>query len=139
MKRKNQGFFVYNDYIKPAQKALSEEQFKDFATAMILYGTVGTYPSINPIAEVFLLQLIPLIDKYDMKYTSAKTGGANGGRKPIVTKVEIKKAIQNKGFTSASELSSYFNCCERTILRHITKEEIIQCTHVPRGFLKRDE
>ncbi len=139
MKRENQGFFVYNDYIKPAQKALSEEQFKDFATAMVLYGAVGTYPPINPIAEVFLLQIIPLIDKYDMKYTRAKKGGANGGRKPIVTKVEIKKAIKNKGISSVSELSSYFNCCERTITRHITKDEIMQCTNEPRHFYNRYE
>ena len=91
MERENKGFFVYNDYIKSAYKALSEEQFKDFATAMVLYGTVGSYPPINPIAEVFLIQVMPFIDKYYRKYTKAKKGGANGGRPPKVTKNEIKK------------------------------------------------
>lgn len=134
MERVNKGFFVYNEYIKPAYKALSEEQFKDFATAMVLYGTVGSYPPINPIAEVFLVQVMPLIDKYDRKYTKAKKGGANGGRPPKVTKNEIQKVIQNHGISSVSELSAYFNCCERTITRHITEDEIFQCTQKPRHF-----
>lgn len=134
MERANKGFFVYNDYIKPAYKTLSEEQFKDFATAMVLYGTTGSYPPINPIAEVFLVQVMPLIDKYDRKYTKAKKGGANGGRPPKVTKDEIKKAIQNHGICSVSELSAYFNCCERTITRHITEDEIYQCAQEPRYF-----
>lgn len=134
MERVNKGFFVYNDYIKSAYKALSEEQFKDFATSIILYGTMGAYPPINPIAEVFLVQVIPLIDKYDRRYTKAKKGGANGGRPPKVTKNEIKKVIQNHGISSVSELSAYFNCCERTITRHITGEEIAQCSQNPRYF-----
>lgn len=134
MERVNKGFFVYNDYIKPAYKALSEEQFKDFATAMVLYGTTGSYLPINPIAEVFLVQVMPLIDKYDCKYTKAKKGGANGGRPPKVTKNEIIKIIQNHGISSVRELSAYFNCCERTIIRHITEEEISQCSQKPRYF-----
>lgn len=134
MERINKGFFVYNDYIKPAYKALSEEQFKDFATAMVLYGATGSYPPINPIAEVFLVQVMPLIDKYDRKYTKAKKGGANGGRPPKVIRSEIIKVIQNHGISSVRELSAYFNCCERTIIRHITKEEISQCSQKSRYF-----
>ena len=134
MERVNKGFFVYNDYIKPAYKALSEEQFKDFATAMVLYGATGSYPPINPIAEVFLVQVMPLIDKYDRKYTKAKKGGAKGGRPPKVTKNEIIKVIQNHNISSARELSAYFNCCERTIIRHITEEEISQCSQKSRYF-----
>lgn len=126
MKRINNGFFVYNEYIKPAYRALSENQFKDFATAMILYGTIGSYPPISPIAEVFLMQVIPLVDKYDRKYIKAKKGGAKGGRPPKVTKSEIVKVIQNHSISSVGELADYFNCCERTITRHITKEEISQ-------------
>ncbi len=126
MERLNKGFFVYNEYIKPAYKALSEEQFKDFATAIVLYGTIGSYPPINPIAELFLVQVIPFIDKYDRKYTKAKKGGANGGRPPKVTKDKIINAIQNQGISSLSELAEYFNCCERTITRHITEDEIYQ-------------
>ncbi len=126
MERLNKGFFVYNEYIKPAYKALSEEQFKDFATAIVLYGTIGSYPSINPIAELFLVQVIPFIDKYDRKYTKAKKGGANGGRPPKVTKDKIINAIQNQGISSLSELAEYFNCCERTITRHITEDGIYQ-------------
>lgn len=134
MERVNKGFFVYNDYIKPAYKALSEEQFKDFATAMVLYGATGSYPPINPIAEVFLVQIMPFINEYDRKYTKAKKGGANGGRPPKVTKNEIIKVIQNHGISSVRELSAYFNCCERTIIRHITKEEISQCSQKSRYF-----
>ncbi len=134
MERVNKGFFVYNDYIKTAYKALSEEQFKDFATSLVLYGTIGSYPPINPIAEVFLVQVMPLIDKYDRKYTKAKEGGAKGGRPPKVTKDGIKKVIQNHGISSVRELSAYFNCCERTITRHITEDEIAQCSQNPRYF-----
>ena len=134
MKRVNKGFFVYNEYIESAQKTLSKEQFKDFATAMILYGVTGSYPAIDPIAEIFLVQIIPFIDKYDHKYTMAKKGGSHGGRKPLITNLEIKRAIQNKGLSSVSELSAYFNCCERTITRYITKDEISQCFQEARSF-----
>lgn len=91
MERENKGFFVYNDYIKSAYKALSEEQFKDFATAMVLYGTVGSYPPINPIAEVFLVQVIPLIDKYDRRYTKAKKGEQVAEDRPKLPKMKLKK------------------------------------------------
>lgn len=117
---------MYNEYIKPAYEVLTQEQFKDFVFGMVLYGINGSYPPINPMAEVFLLQRIPLIDKYDRRYTKAVKGGALGGRKPKVTKDEIQYAIQNKGLLTIGELAEYFHCSKRTIFRHITKEEIIQ-------------
>lgn len=126
MDRKNKGFFVYNEYITPAYKALSLEQFKDFLLGMVLYGINGSYPPINPIAEAFLLQVIHFIDKYDRKYTRALKGGARGGRKPKVTKDEIQYAIQHHGILTTGELAEYFHCSERTIYRYITNEKIIQ-------------
>lgn len=126
MKQTNNGFFVYNKYIKPAQKVLSQEQFKDFVLGMVLYGVDGSYPSINPMAEVFLLGIIPFIGKYDRKYKNALKGGAHGGRKPITTKDEIISVIQNKRISSIEELASYFHCSKRTIIRRITKAEILQ-------------
>lgn len=126
MERTNKGFFVYNEYIKPAYEVLTPEQFKDFVLGMVLYGINGSYPPINPMAEVFLLQIMPSIDKYDRRYTKAIKGGALGGRKPKVTKDQIQYAIQHQGISSIGELAEYFHCSTRTIFRHITKEEIIQ-------------
>lgn len=126
MERTNKGFFVYNEYVKSAYKALTKEQFKDFTMGMVLYGTVGSYPTINPLAEVFLLQIAPLIDKYDRRYTKALKGGVHGGRKPIVTKDKIQNAIQHHGMSTFDELAEYFHCSTRTISRHTTKVEILQ-------------
>ncbi len=115
---------MYNEYVEPAYKVLSEKDFSDFTTAMVLYGTIGSYPPISPLAEAFLLQVKPLIDKYDRKYTKAKKGGALGGRPPLVTNEKIKIAIQHQRLSTIVELAEYFHCSTRTILRHIRKEEI---------------
>lgn len=132
MKRDNNGFFMYNEYVQPAYKALSEKDFKDFVMAMVLYGTIGSYLPISPLAEAFLLQVKPLIDKYDRKYTKAKKGGALGGRPPLVTNEKIKNAIQYQNLSTIVELAEYFHCSTRTISRHIRKEEI-------EGLMKKTE
>ena len=107
-------FYFYRGYLELTQK-LPEEYRNEFLTAIVTYGTEGTYTITDAALEAAFLQIKASIDASARRHEECREYGKRGGRPREINR-DVVARYHNSGL-SISELSEVFRCSKRTIQR----------------------
>jgi hypothetical protein len=103
---------------------LSDEQYKDYAVALLELGINKESNVKDPIVRALLTDKIVSMKVTDRRYERCKYNGSLGGRKKCFTKEQLREAVLEHGITTTKELAELFGCSLRTVNRSITNSEI---------------
>lgn len=118
---KYNGFFCYNDYVTTAKEVLTEEQYREYAAALL---DMGAYlePKVHDHRVKALLQEVcQSMVATDRRYEKNKRVGRLGGRKRLFSMKQLSDAINILGKKTPKALAEHFNCSVRTIFRYLAR------------------
>lgn len=118
------GYVNYTEYLEGLKEVLTEEQYKQYAVALIEFTTYGTLAADDPLVYSILLDRVTAIAQTDKHYRECVWYGHLGGRKKCFTVKQMYDVINTKHIYSLKGLAEYFSCSVRTVNRYITSKEL---------------